>query len=52
MCALCSVYCVESTKQARRLQTGLCLHNIKATMMSKKYKGSYDAGPKYRGEWG
>ena len=29
MCALCSVDSVESTKQAQRLQTGLCLHNIK-----------------------
>ena len=51
MCALCSVYCVESTKQAQRLQTHLCLHDINATMMSKKWNGSYDSGPKYRGEW-
>jgi len=40
------VYCVVSTKQAQRLQTGLCLHDINATMMSKKWKASYDSGPK------
>ena len=51
MCALCSVYCAVSTKQAQRLQTVLCLHDINATMMSKKWKGSYSFGPKYRSKW-
>ena len=45
MCALYSVFCVESTKQAQRLQTGFCLHNMNGIVMSKK---SYDSGPKYR----
>ena len=48
MCTLCSVYCVESTMQAQRLETGMCLHDINAIMMSKKWTGSYDSGPKYR----
>ena len=53
MCALCSVYCVASTKpvQSQRLPAGLRLHDINVTMMSKKWKGSYDSGPKYRSEW-
>ena len=51
MCVLCRVYCAESITQAQRLQTRLCLHDINATMVSKKWKGSYDSGPKYRGKW-
>jgi len=43
------VHCVVCFKQAQRLQ--LCLHDINATMMSKKWEGSYNSGPKYRIEW-
>jgi len=39
---------VESTNQAQRLPTDLCLHDINVTMMLKKWKGSGDSGPKYR----
>jgi len=49
MCALCNVYCVESIKQAQSLQTVSPRDTVIATMMSKKWKGSYDSGHKYRG---
>jgi len=50
MCALTAlsfVYCVASTKQSLRLQTGLPLRDRNATITSK-WKGSYDSDRKYR----
>jgi len=47
--ALCSVYCVVSTKQTQCLQTGLRLRGRNA-IIKWKWKGSYDSHRKYRKE--
>ena len=48
--ALCSVYCVVSTKQPQRLQS--CLHlRDRNAIITSKWKGSYDSDCKYCSEW-
>jgi len=48
--SLRSVYCAVNTKQAHRLQTGLCLRHRNATKAWRKWKGSYDSVRQYRSE--
>ena len=47
-CVVCIGLKALSRLSARRL---VCLLDINATMMSKKWKGSYDSVPKYSGDW-
>jgi len=48
--ALCSAYCVVSTKQPQFLQTSLHLRDRNAIITSK-WKGYYDSDWKHKSEW-
>jgi len=46
-----ALFIVLSIKQTESLKTDLRLRGTDATMTSRKRKGCYDSGRKYRSEW-